>query len=146
MIYKIIPANFQPLFEVVSCFFQAEGDLLLLHRKDGTSQGGKWGFPGGKVGVGETLAEAMTREIEEETGYALDKESLQYFDKVPVEHPGHQFIYHMFSVALPAKPLIQWNPLEHQGFLWASQRAALTLPLVEDLDECLTMFFGSALR
>lgn len=142
MIYKVIPANFQPLFEVVSCFFQANGELLFLHRREGSSQGGRWGLPGGKVDPGETLEEAMAREIGEETGIMIERPQLRYFDTVPVEHPGRQFMYHMFSVTMSGKPLVRLNR-EHQGYQWVSLPEALALPLVEDGDECLRMFYSA---
>jgi 8-oxo-dGTP diphosphatase len=43
------------------------GDLLLIRR--GTEPGaGRWTVPGGRVEAGETLAEAVVRELAEETG------------------------------------------------------------------------------
>jgi 8-oxo-dGTP pyrophosphatase MutT (NUDIX family) len=42
----------------------AEGRLLLMQRADN----GEWDFPGGAMELGETLTQALTREVAEETG------------------------------------------------------------------------------
>lgn len=44
-----------------------DGDLLLVRRGQGPAAG-EWSVPGGRVEGGELLAEAVVREVEEETG------------------------------------------------------------------------------
>ena len=46
----------------------AEGKILLQRRSDN----GRWGLPGGSVEIGETVAEAVMREVEEETGLRVE--------------------------------------------------------------------------
>lgn len=48
------------------------GSILMVSRKNG-----KYGLPGGKVEEGETLKEACVREVQEEIGMLVEKESLQ---------------------------------------------------------------------
>jgi len=99
-------------------------------------------MPAGKVEKGESLADAMMRELWEETGNKIHERDLRYFDNVYVSHPEHEFVYHMFSLLLKEKPDIIIDPKEHQAFVWISPQQALSsLPLVSDLDECIKRFY-----
>lgn len=50
----------------VGVILDAEGNILLTQRARHAHQGGLWEFPGGKVEAGETLPEALARELAEE--------------------------------------------------------------------------------
>ncbi len=47
-----------------------DGRMLLIERGRGPARG-QWSVPGGRVEWGETLAEAVVREVHEETGLAV---------------------------------------------------------------------------
>ncbi|MBM7455343.1 8-oxo-dGTP diphosphatase [Oceanisphaera litoralis] len=44
------------------------GEIFICRRGAGQHQANKWEFPGGKVEAGETVAQALARELEEEIG------------------------------------------------------------------------------
>ena len=52
--------------------FDAQGNLLLHRRADN----GNWALPGGAIETGETAAEAVVREVFEETGYRVKVERI----------------------------------------------------------------------
>jgi 8-oxo-dGTP pyrophosphatase MutT (NUDIX family) len=141
MIYLETPNNFSPKFQVVSCYVECQGKLLFLHRPIHKSQGGKWGVPAGKVEIGETIDLAIVRELKEETGLQIDLSQLQFLKKIAVKHPEHDFVYHMYRVKLNEFPNIKIDPTEHQDYKWATPQEALALDLVEDLDECIRMYY-----
>jgi 8-oxo-dGTP diphosphatase len=47
------------------------GDEILLIKRANPPQAGRWSLPGGRVEAGETLVEAVIREVSEETGLAI---------------------------------------------------------------------------
>ena len=49
----------------------AEGRILVAQRPAHKHQGGKWEFPGGKIGPSESMAAALARELHEELGITL---------------------------------------------------------------------------
>jgi 8-oxo-dGTP diphosphatase len=53
---------------VAAALFDAAGRVLLAERPAGKHMAGWWEFPGGKVGKGESDADALVRELREELG------------------------------------------------------------------------------
>jgi len=142
MIFKKKPLDFKPKFEVVSCFVQHAGKILLLKRQNHKTEGGKWGVPAGKVDEGEALQRAILREIEEETGIEISETNITYFNKIYVRYEEFDFIYHIFHTKLKRKKEIKINKEEHEAFIWVSPLEALNTDLVQDQDTCTKLFFN----
>lgn len=141
MIYKEKPPKFNPKFDVISCFVEYNGEILLLHRQDHKPESNTWGVPAGKVDAGESLLEAIVREIQEETGLVLPPSQLSCFGKVFVKYPEYDFVYHIYHAKLEQKRKIAISDREHKDFKWISPENALNMPLIQDLDACIKLFY-----
>jgi len=141
MIYKNLPKKFNPRFEIVSCYVEHNGKILLLHRHGHKSEGNRWGVPGGKIDGGESELGAMVREIREETGLKLSPAQLEYLTTVYVKYPEYHFVYHMFRVKLDKREPVKISTYEHKDYRWVSPGNALKLNLVRELDRCIKMFY-----
>jgi 8-oxo-dGTP diphosphatase len=56
------------LWVAVGVVENKQGQVFICQRSGSQHQPGKWEFPGGKVEAGESLPEALTRELDEEIG------------------------------------------------------------------------------
>ncbi len=117
MISKEKPVGFKKEIEVVACYIQYDNKFVLLHRHDHKSSGNKFGLPAGKVDIGETIHQAMRREIYEETGLEIPENKLEYFDSLYVQNEGHDIYYHTFFITFDKKPEIKISSSEHKDFI-----------------------------
>lgn len=64
--------NARPLTEVaVGILIDSQGRYLLTSRPEGKVYAGYWEFPGGKLEAGESVEEALRRELQEEIGVTI---------------------------------------------------------------------------
>jgi len=62
----------RPVIDVaVGVLVRADGDFLLTSRPPGKVYEGYWEFPGGKLEAGETVEQALRRELQEEIGITI---------------------------------------------------------------------------
>lgn len=55
----------------VGILIREDGALLLSTRPEGKAYAGYWEFPGGKIEPGETVEQALRRELQEEIGITI---------------------------------------------------------------------------
>lgn len=87
---------------VVAVGVLVDGEHFLVSRRaDDAHQGGLWEFPGGKVEPGETVSDALKRELREELGVELES-------AVPLMEITHRY---------PSKTvrLLVWRVLQFHG-------------------------------
>jgi 8-oxo-dGTP diphosphatase len=56
------------LHVAVGIIYNQQQQILVAKRPEHTDQGGLWEFPGGKIEIGETVRQALVRELQEEIG------------------------------------------------------------------------------
>ena len=56
----------------VGVLIRSDDSFLLTSRPEGKAYAGYWEFPGGKLEVGETIAQALKRELQEEIGINIE--------------------------------------------------------------------------
>lgn len=111
-----------------------DGRLLLIRRGHGPAQG-EWSVPGGRVEAGELLAEAVVRELAEETGLeGVCGELIGWVERVG---DGYHFVILDFAVTLldpEAEPVAGDDA---QEAAWVPLHELADLQLVEGLAEFL---------
>lgn len=143
-VYLNPPLNFAPEMEVVACFLRYEDKILFLKRHVSKSEGNTWCVPGGKREKGEGLAQAMSRELYEETQLKLTKENFLFAKTTFARYPKFDFNYHLFRYdfsALPPRVII--NKDEHEVAQWVNLSIAFQLALTPGIEEALNILFSS---
>ena len=110
-----------------------EDDLLLIRRGRGAAQG-EWSVPGGRVRPGELLAEAVVRELLEETGLeGICEDLVGWAERIGSDH---HYVILDFRVTLleRAEPTAGDDAAEAR---WVPLHDVAELRLVEGLAEFL---------
>ncbi len=110
-----------------------DDSILLVRRGRGPAQG-TWSVPGGRVEPGETLAEAVVRELAEETGLAGVCEALVgWAERIG---PGYHYVILDFSVTIitDADPVAGDDAAEAR---WVPMSEVADLTLADGLAEFL---------
>lgn len=85
MMWREYPTS--PVVGVAAMIFSDE--CILLVKRGNEPAKGRWGLPGGVVEIGETVREAIAREVEEETGILVRPiELLDVFNNIIRDDEG----------------------------------------------------------
>lgn len=98
---------------VVAAVIERDAKLLICLRPDHKRHGGLWEFPGGKVQVGETVREAVVRELDEELGVETLHVGDVIFSSVD---EGGVFEICFIPVTIAGEP----SAIEHTALAWCS--------------------------
>ncbi|HDM8127276.1 TPA: 8-oxo-dGTP diphosphatase MutT [Vibrio harveyi] len=78
-------------------FNQDKSQIFITKRPDDKHKGGFWEFPGGKVEQGESVEQAMIRELEEEIGITVTEQSL--FEHLEYDYPEKSLKFDFMTVS-----------------------------------------------
>ncbi|MCF6337345.1 MAG: Nudix family hydrolase [Gammaproteobacteria bacterium] len=84
------------LHVAVAAIFDERGRVLIARRPTHVHQGGLWEFPGGKVEPGETVREALARELREELG--LDVQQARPLIRIRHDYPDKSVLLDVWRV------------------------------------------------
>ena len=112
-----------PTTPVVAAVIQREGRYLVCQRPADKRHGGLWEFPGGKVHEGESLGEAVERELREEL--RLTTLSVGAVPRFAAPDPASSFLILFLDTEAAGEP----HPIEHQALGWFPPGELSRLPL-----------------
>jgi 8-oxo-dGTP diphosphatase len=106
----------------VGILIRPDGDFLLTSRPPGKVYEGYWEFPGGKLEAGETVEQALCRELLEEIGLAIAVTAVQRWKVETVDYPHALVRLHFCKV-------FEWSGElhMHEGQTFAWQRLPVTV-------------------
>ena len=121
----------------VAVFIKPDGSFLLSSRPIGKPYPGYWEFPGGKIEAGESVLQAMQRELMEELNVSITQATPWFTFKMAYTHA---------SVRLHCWRVSEWHGemrgLERQQFEWQRLAAITVTPT---LPGCVPIFKALAL-
>jgi 8-oxo-dGTP diphosphatase len=100
--------------QVAAAVIEREGRFLVARRPPHKHHGGLWEFPGGKLRTGESVPEAIGRELLEELDLELERTGPLLFR---VRDPATSFEILFVEVSALGAP----RALEHTEFAWLSR-------------------------
>lgn len=120
----------------VAVFLRADGTFLLASRPEGKPYAGYWEFPGGKIEAGESIRDALTRELREELNVVIDVATPWFSVEMHYAHASVRL--HMWRVtAWHDADARSMCGLEGQSFEWQTLNQLTVTPI---LPGCLPIF------
>ena len=105
----------------VGVLMQADGHFLLTSRPEGKVYAGYWEFPGGKLEAGESVEQALRRELQEELGITIGE--AQAWKTQMVDYP-HALVRLHFCKVWDWQGVLQMR--EAQSHAWQTLPVAVT--------------------
>ena len=109
----------------VGVVFRSDGAVLFGQRLAGKPYAGWWEFPGGKIEAGESVEQALARELNEELGLDVQRS---------IPWVVRDYVYPHAHVRLHFQRVTHWlgepRSREGQAFVWQSAQAIVVTPIL----------------
>ena len=126
------PSDTRPLIRVAVAIVErtinGEHQVLFAQRPPGKAYAGYWEFPGGKIEAGESVIDALIREIDEELGLRILSATLWRSERFSYEHAHVELNFCRCSDWL-GEP----HGREGQAFAWQLPDSIVLSPLLPAL-------------
>ncbi len=130
------PRRPRPHHQVVLAYLlNPEGRVLLTRRRPEGFLGGLWELPGGKVEPGETLEQALRRELQEEVGIQ-EITRLRYLGAVPHGYTHFSVTLHLFEAHTPQPVVHLQGPV---AYAWVRPEEIRRYPLPRGTEKALAL-------
>jgi phosphoglycolate phosphatase len=135
-----------PLVTVGGLLRDEAGNALLVRTRKWSD---KWGIPGGKVELGESLEAAFAREILEETGLVARSPAMvmiqEAIDHPEFHRPAHFVLINYVADVAGVRPMVTLND-EAQAYAWATLAEAGAMDLNEPTRKLLDRITAAGTR
>jgi ADP-ribose pyrophosphatase YjhB (NUDIX family) len=117
-----------------------DGDAILLIERGGEPLRGYWSLPGGVVETGETLEEAIRREMQEETGLDVHPDSIfEIFERIMPDsdgRPEYHYVLVDFLCTIRGGTMVAGDDVSRVEWVHKDRLSSLlltegTLPVIE---------------
>jgi mutator protein MutT len=131
-----------PVPAVRAIIVDEQNRVLLLRRRENSQGGGQWCLPGGKVDYNQQVADAVAREIAEETSLnCVQADFLFYQDSPSLKPGGMHCINFVFKCTVEGEIVL--NP-ESTEYAWVTPDSLQDYTIAFRNNEIVERFFNTA--
>ena len=118
--------------ETTLCYIRRGGEWLMLHRagRENDENAGKWIGVGGHIEPGESVVDAVIREMKEETGLVIKAPRLCGIKQFPIE--GGRYLVFLFETDQFEGKVVD---SEEGRMQWVKKSELKNVKLVDDFDD-----------